>query len=93
MTCYENGHDYIGPHSDKADVGGRLFISCGEVGMSKTLCGHLKDESSTVLFDKILPEGTEIVVVSANEATEHAVPQWLVTLAISGSICGEIDSD
>ena len=72
-------------------MGGRLFISCGEVGMSKTLCVTLKDESSTVLFDKILPEGTEIIVdASANEATRHAVPPMEGDCGISGSIVGRL---
>ena len=92
MTCYENGHDYIGPHSDKTKTwAADSSFHVVKWGCPRRFVVTLKDESSTVLFDKILPEGTEIIVdASANEATRHAVPPMVGDIGISGSIVGRL---
>ena len=93
-TVYENGEDYIGMHSDKMKtwVKGskfqvikwgypRIFLIC--------LKDHEDVDKCTVLFRKILPAGTSIIVDSeTNEITRHGVPVMDDCDKISGSIVG-----
>jgi len=93
-TVYENGEDYIGMHSDKMKtwVKGskfqvikwgypRIFLIC--------LKDHDDVDKCTVLFRKILPAGTSIIVDSeTNEITRHGVPVMEDCDEISGSIVG-----
>ena len=92
MTCYENGNDCIGFHSDKtATWAPNSSFHVVKWGCPRRFVVTLKDENSTVLFDKILPEGTEIIVDAlANEATKHAVPPMEGDIGISGSIVGRL---
>ena len=93
-TVYEDGRDYIGLHSDKTKtwVKGSSFHVV-KWGCPRIFLVKLKDnpdpDKCTVLFRKILPEGTSIVVDSeTNENTRHGVPVDETCKEASGSIVG-----
>jgi hypothetical protein len=90
MTCYENGDDYIGAHSDKTKnwVEGSSF-HVRKWGHPRRFVITLKSDD-IVIFDKILPSGTDIFVdAETNLKTRHAVPTMPnMGVGISGSIVG-----
>lgn len=93
-TVYEDGNDYIGLHSDKTKTWkkGSCFQvvkwGCARI-FEMRLKDHEKPENCTLLFRKILPEGTSMVVDSrTNEITRHGVPVDPACTEPSGSIVG-----
>lgn len=97
-TIYEDGNDYIGMHSDKTKTWkkGSNFqvIKWGHPRIFKiTINDHKEVDKCTVLFEKILPAGTSVLVdMKTNEITRHGVPP-MENVGKSGSIVGrDIDS-
>lgn len=94
VTRYENGDDYIGMHSDKTKTWRKdskfQVIKWGHARIFRiTLIDHEEVDKCTVLFEKILPAGTSIVVdMKTNEITRHGVPIMKGNVGISGSIVG-----
>ena len=94
MTLYENGLDNIGMHSDKMESwrNGSSFI-VQKWGHPRLFQIALQDEQETIIFNKILPPGTKVIVDSAtNLLTKHGVPSMLPEkygiIGPSGSIVG-----
>ena len=100
-TIYENGADYIGMHSDKTETWEpesnfqvvkwghpRLFQFRLRDGFNNK--GKLDPEKGTLIFSKILPAGTSLVVdLKTNEMTSHGVPAVDdPQVGLSGSIVG-----
>ena len=87
-TMYENGNDYIGMHSDKTHTWKRNS-SFHVVKWGSPRLFRIEDLEGHVIFEKILPSGTEIIVDSrSNELTRHGVPVMEGNVGISGSIVG-----
>ena len=93
-TVYEDGEDFIGLHSDKTKTWRRdSSFHVVKWGCPRTFLVTLKDHDDpakcTVLFKKVLPEGTSIIVDSkTNENTRHGVPRDPTCTQVSGSIVG-----
>jgi hypothetical protein len=94
MTLYENGLDYIGMHSDKMITWrqGSSFI-VQKWGHPRLFQIALQDEQETIIFNKILPPGTKIIIDDAtNLLTRHGVPtmppEKYGSIGPSGSIVG-----
>lgn len=100
-TIYENGDDYIGMHSDKTKTwktGSNFQVV--KWGHPRLFQVRLRDafdkdgkddlEKGTLLFSKILPAGTSVVVdLKTNEMTSHGVPAVNdPNIGLSGSIVG-----
>ena len=88
MTCYEDGNDFIGQHSDKT----KTWVPNSSFHVIKWGASRrfrIEDLSGQAIFDKIVPSGTEIIVSAhANEMTKHGVPVMDGEIGISGSIVG-----
>ena len=93
-TLYEDGNDYIGMHSDKTHTwnpGSSFLVQ--KWGHPRRFVIALQDHADvdkcTVIFDKILPSGTKVLVDSdANVRTRHGVPPMEGDIGPSGSIVG-----
>jgi len=93
-TMYEDGFDYIGMHSDKT----KTWKKCSSFQVIKwgfprifkvTINDHEEVDKCTVLFSKILPAGTSLIVdMDTNERTRHGVPVMEGCTKVSGSIVG-----
>lgn len=98
MTLYEDGLDYIGMHSDKTKTwrAGSSFVvqKWGHPRLFQiALQDHEDVDKCTIIFNKILPAGTKVLVDSeTNLKTRHGVPimdpKTYGTIGASGSIVG-----
>jgi hypothetical protein len=95
VTKYEDGNDYIGMHSDKTHTWVKnSYFQVIKWGYPRIFEVALKDNKKvkdcTVIFRKILPAGTSIIVnMETNELTRHGVPVMKDTnVKVSGSIVG-----
>ena len=86
------GPFWVKSYSSKLHFPGATFFSdhYNELNYDhKSSNFRIEDLEGNVIFDKILPSGTEIIVDSrSNELTRHGVPVMDENVGMSGSIVG-----